>query len=98
MESNHLWYQQDRGGHKREGVSRAANDEWSEELAEGLGVERVRWLFRARTNGRPMEHSDFYMVLITDGVSLHRLGGTLNKVNGNWFHSISMNQSVNTLK
>jgi hypothetical protein len=27
---------------QREGVSRAANDERSKELAEGLGVERVR--------------------------------------------------------
>jgi hypothetical protein len=43
---------------KREGVSRAANDKRSEELAEGLGVEWVRWLFRARTNGRPIERSD----------------------------------------
>jgi hypothetical protein len=43
---------------KREGVSRAANYEQSEELAEGLGVEWVRWTFRSRTNGRPMERSD----------------------------------------
>jgi hypothetical protein len=42
------------------GLAGQLMNEWNEELAEGLGIEGVRWLFRARTSGRPMEQSDCY--------------------------------------
>jgi hypothetical protein len=38
--------------------------ERSEELAEGLGVEGVRWTNRSRTSGRPMEHSDCIVIAV----------------------------------
>jgi hypothetical protein len=40
-------------GPQREGVSRAANDEWNEELAEGLGVERVQLDLRSEDERAP---------------------------------------------
>jgi hypothetical protein len=43
------------------GLAGQLMNERSEELAEGLGVKRVRWLFRARTIGRPMERSDYWV-------------------------------------
>jgi hypothetical protein len=38
--------------------------EHSEELAEGLGVKRVRLDRRSRTNGRPMERSDCIVLAV----------------------------------
>jgi hypothetical protein len=65
------------------GLAGQLNNERSEGLAEGLGVEWVRWTFRSRTSGRLIERSDCIALAVNaecneadeDGAIRQRGGG-----------------------